>query len=466
MYECEPAVQRDFLERLVEGRAAPHPPVPGIAVWPPEAFRGPSPPADLYFYRPGELLVPTKQLADFTAAAAALGPPLDYTPASDSYVRPGESSSDGNTYDAEGSYSDEASDRGESSYRTVAVPPSKFPKSVSRFQISNYTVPEALRLLREESPDLRVTPNHVLFGCPNWALEPIGDPSAPPADQPPPQPGGGGKDIVVAIVDSGIPADRVGSALLDMPLVQIFPGDSEPLNPTAITFPQGHGSFVAGVVRQFAKDALVWSYRALDASSTTDEWALSNQLHDLMSFAGPAPRVINLSLGAYTFDNRDLLALRDLSNWAKNRTAGAPTAPIVVAAAGNNDSSRPFFPAASDWTISVGAAERVENDWWQKACFSDYNSDCGHWVDVCANGVGVASAFPAGEYDPSFPPSVPVPMLNWWAIWNGTSFAAPQVSGVVASILAVDGPLGRDEVLVALRARAYITVPSLGPLVQ
>ena len=110
---------------------------------------------------------------------------------------------------------------------------------------------------------------------------------------------------------------------------------------------------MAGVVRQAAQHANVRSYRALDTDGVTDEWYLGHQL--ALVLTGGA-RVINLSLGTTTRTDQSLMGLTALEAAARGQRRRR-RAPIVVAAAGNLGDSRKVYPAADDWTISVGAVE-------------------------------------------------------------------------------------------------------------
>lgn len=81
---------------------------------------------------------------------------------------------------------------------------------------------------------------------------------------------------------------------------------------------------------------------------------------------------------------------------------------IVVAAAGNEGSNQPHYPAAYNHVIAVAATQ--ENN--KKASFTSY----GDWVDISAPGESIYTCDIGSDY--------------WY--YDGTSFSAPMVAGTVA----------------------------------
>ena len=317
---------------------------------------------------------------------------------------------------------------------------------------------DVLRRLEDHAHgDFEVSPNHVLFGFELWGMDPYGDPRLPKKSEKT-QLAGDGAGVTVAVVDSGVPRGYRKNPLLADNVVS-WPSEEEPWDydgPTPVlASPQGHGSFVTGVVRQAAQNATVISYRVLDTDGVTDEWYLGHQLALVLT---GGPQVINLSLGTTSRHEQSLIGLAALEDAARGRGAG--DAPVVVAAAGNLGDSRRCYPAADDWTIGVGAVELTGTG--KKAPKPAAFSSFGDWVDVCAEGVDVPSSFEAKRYRDSSDASK-VQQFNGEAVWNGTSFAAAHVSGKVAEVLQENPEFNRQQVLDHLKnLRDACEVPSLG----
>jgi subtilisin family serine protease len=103
---------------------------------------------------------------------------------------------------------------------------------------------------------------------------------------------------------------------------------------------------------------------------------------------------------------------------------------VVVAAAGNFGHDRPCYPAAFPTVTAVAALTQgmLPAEW----------SSRGAWVDVSTIGEGVRSTFVPGTESPSFEYDFEEFPQDAWALWSGTSFAAPQVTGAIAKIAIED----------------------------
>ncbi len=117
----------------------------------------------------------------------------------------------------------------------------------------------------------------------------------------------------------------------------------------------------------------------------------------------------------------------------------------MVAAAGNLGDSRKVWPAADDWTISVGAR------WDRKTRRRHPSAVSVDWVDLCARKALTSPARSRPSLFKIRPTHDKVEQFKGEAVWSGTSFSAPHVSGKVAEILQTNLNLDRGGVLAKLR---------------
>jgi hypothetical protein len=192
---------------------------------------------------------------------------------------------------------------------------------------------------------------------------------------------------------------------------------------------RGHGTFVAGVVLAHAPAATVRVLRVPEvggASGLIDDLALATALLSLDDVD-----VINLSLGGTT--RQDVAPPATAAALAVLRERAPDT--VVVAAAGNDGWSRPSWPAALKGVLAVGALNREG----RPASFSNR----GWWVDVWANGVDVRSTFFDWRGPLEHPLAPSEQAFDSWALWCGTSFAAPRITGAIATATEAAGSARR-----------------------
>ncbi len=131
---------------------------------------------------------------------------------------------------------------------------------------------------------------------------------------------------------------------------------------------------------------------------------------------------------------------------------------VLVAAAGNDSSPAPFWPAAFPWAVGVGSLDRDGR-------VSSFSNRCSS-ADVYALGRNLVNAFPNGTYYcHESPDTGDVRVFSTgMARWSGTSFAAPIVAGLIAAQVAAhggDAKAARDHVL---DGAVRVSDPEVGPI--
>jgi subtilisin family serine protease len=239
--------------------------------------------------------------------------------------------------------------------------------------------------------------------------------------------------VRVVIVDTGVYGVRDDSWLADLDTgenredLDFFPQDD------FLDLAAGHGSFCAGIVQQIAPEAHIVVSKKLDSDGFAHELRVARELVLQVRDALEAGQhvVVNLSFGTETADDERPVALSAALEIVDEMSRDAEREVLVVAAAGNFGHDRPCYPAAFPSVTAVAALTQgmLPAEW----------SSRGAWVDVCTIGEGVRSTFVPGVESPFSDYRFEEFPENAWALWSGTSFAAPQVAGAIAKIALDDG---------------------------
>ncbi|MBB5953946.1 hypothetical protein FHS29_000516 [Saccharothrix tamanrassetensis] len=213
----------------------------------------------------------------------------------------------------------------------------------------------------------------------------------------------------------------------------------------------GHGTFIAGIIRQAAPRADVLAIRVMHSDGIAYGSDVIAALEEIARRVERAQRenrpqdmvdVVSLSLGYLDESPADAVYTTHLAT-VVNRLVGQGV--LVLAASGNNSTSRRFYPAAlselpdapgaGPGVISVGALN-------PDSTRAEFSND-GDWVTCWAAGAGVVSTFPTDVKGPRQPLVKdefrsgldPDDFSGGFAVWDGTSFSTPLAAAAVANAL-------------------------------
>jgi thermitase len=220
-----------------------------------------------------------------------------------------------------------------------------------------------------------------------------------------------GDGIKIAVIDSGIdlshPAFQ-GALVSTSDMWDWVDADAVPQDAKGSSSDHGygHGTSVAGIILQIAPKAKLMPLRVLDPKGEGDT---ANVIAAIDFAVTHGADVINLSLGT-DYD-------KSLDNTIKSATKAGV---FVIASSGNTGDGNITYPASDalvkgSWgEMSLGVGSSDLND--KKSSFSTY----GDSLEMTAIGEKISSPAPGGLM----------------GVWNGTSMAAPMVSGGFALALA------------------------------
>ena len=294
-------------------------------------------------------------------------------------------------------------------------------------EVVRLTLPEPRQFaaMNAEVKNLPITPNY-LVPLGGWT-KCQGGPE-PTASRPAWKPHGAER-VQVAVIDTGLGhrTDNWLAGLTDPEFDQLYPDADypDPSMPT-LGLAAGHGTFVAGIVQQVEPSTDIRMYQALDYDGVGDDITLARKI---VEAAEDGARVINLSLGTPTADDKPPPGVET----GIRRAIEIDPKILIVCSAGNYGDTKKVWPAAFSLTFPTNVVavtglnpqgEKPAPEW----------PTHGDFVQLSTVAEGIVSTYVLGREDIRVENPPDDFLLNDWAIWSGTSFAAPQVTGAVASI--------------------------------
>jgi len=252
-----------------------------------------------------------------------------------------------------------------------------------------------------------------------------------------------GDGVTVAVIDTGIASLHTDLAAnisggYDFVSNISIAGDGDGYDPNPEDVGGNfHGSHVAGTVAAVegndvggvgvAFNAKIMPLRVLgidgsgnDADTAQAILYAARLANDSGSLPNQAADIINLSLGGESFSN----SLESAVNAAEAEGV------IIIAAAGNENSSSLFYPAAFTNVISVSAVGQTK----ERAPYSNFGST----ISVTAPGGNMLQNIDGDPYWDGIYSTINADDYAWF---EGTSMAAPHVAGVAALMKSANGGL-------------------------
>ena len=289
----------------------------------------------------------------------------------------------------------------------------------------------------------------------------------------------GSSSIVVAVIDTGITnhAEFSGRTVPgydfigDVQVANDGNGrDSDPSDPgdwitsaesasgyfkdCTVTSSSWHGTFTAGQIGAAGNNSLGvaginWNSKILPVrvlgkcggydSDIVDgmRWAAGLSVPNVPANANPA-KVLNLSLGGSGSCD---------STWQNAINAVTAAGAVTVVSAGNSNSNASnFIPAGCNGVITVAATDRNG----ARAPYSNYGSS----VEISAPGGSMTRSNDPNGILSTLNTGSTHPVSDTYGYYQGTSMAAPQVSGVASLLFSINPSLTPAQVLEILQTTA------------
>jgi thermitase len=249
-----------------------------------------------------------------------------------------------------------------------------------------------------------------------------------------------GADVKVAVIDTGVDLEHPGlKGVAGDPdqaphltpasdWADFVDGDSIPQEVVGEGF--GHGTAVAGVLSQIAPGVKIMPIRVLGADGSGD---VTNVVKGIDWAVKHGAKIINLSLGA----DVPVTSVRKMIAWASSKGV------FVVASAGNTDDTKVTYPAADAQNDAYGGKRLISvgsvGSGNIAAALLGFTNVAPTKLDLKSvfSTYGNVEMYAPGELIATLAPNLKA------AVWTGTSFAAPMVSGTLA--LALGQPLNGSQ---------------------
>ncbi len=261
------------------------------------------------------------------------------------------------------------------------------------------------------------------------------------------EPTTGGKRLTIAVLDTGADcthpdfANAGGTSTDSAQGGQLFFEGSRTfvqttVQPAACVWQDdyGHGTHVAGIIGAAANNGVgiaglgyplrLMIYKVLDSNGKGSDSSIAA---GIMGAADAGADVISLSLGGVGYSQ----TFQDAVTYAWQRNS------LVVAASGNTDTNKLFFPGGANHALGVAAVDSNNN----KAGFSNY----GNGVDVAAPGVSILSTAPVYQVRQG---------VKNYAYYSGTSMAAPYASALAGLVAMVTPGAAADAIAMRIQQSA------------